>query len=163
MNAKLIHRKFKQRHLKICWILTKLMRLAITVFIRLVEHLSVLEWAYAWDWINDVCWCICQITNQCLDKGRMCASLCISLTYCPPRLHKTSISRNVRIVGSAVVTSWQPVRGNNKASAPVSSWLHQQCNTRLRINDTHSSPVSRLLSLQTINADKKRIYLKKKH
>lgn len=93
-----------------------------------------------------MCWWICQITNQRLDKGHMCASLCVSPTHLPHiPLHicvKNPISRNVRIVGSAVVTSWQAVRSNNKASAPVSSWLHQLRDTSLWINDTHSSPAS---------------------
>lgn len=86
----------------------------------------------------------------------------ISPTYSPPRLRKNPISRNVRIVGSAVVTSWQAVRSNNKASAPVSSWLHQLRDTRLWINDTHSSPAScsRFMSLQTFNTDKQLICLK---
>ena len=85
----------------------------------------------------------------------MCQSVHLSHTsptYSPSRLRKNPISRNVRIVGSAVVTSWQAVRRNNKASAPVSSWLHQLCNARLWINDTHSSP-ARFMSLQTFKTD----------
>lgn len=47
----------------------------------------LLEWACAWQRINDVrvcvCQWICQIINQRLDKDHMCASLCISPTYRP--------------------------------------------------------------------------------
>ena len=39
--AKLIQQRFKYRHFKTCWILTKASETAITVFIRMVEGLSV--------------------------------------------------------------------------------------------------------------------------
>lgn len=60
----------------------------------------------------------------------MCKTVNLSHIY-PHHVCVTNpISRNVRIVGSAVVTSWQAVRSNNTASAPVFSWLHQRRDTR---------------------------------
>lgn len=79
---------------------------------------------------------------------QVCASLPRIAHILPFMQAQSLISRNVRIVWSAAVTSWQSVKRNNTAVAPVSFWLHQRRCAQLRINDWP------FLSLQTFDTDK---------
>lgn len=110
----------------------------ISVFIRTVRGLRRC-WSGHVHHTELMCWpvgvCgryICQINNKILDKDHMC--VCVQVGAPLPHLShmfpsvlvQSCSSRNVGIVCSAALTSWQLVKRNKEASAPASSWLRQR-------------------------------------
>lgn len=111
-----------------------------------------------------VCRWICQITNQRLDKGHMCASLCISPTYLPHRpLHVYVKTLSAGMLGLSGQQWWHHGRLSEATTRPQRqfppgciSYAIPGCGS---MTPTPALLPARFMSLQTFNTDKQLICL----